>query len=92
MEEVAGIVIFAVVLSAFYTNTSLLFYGLIVVTIATLGLHGFDCLKILADATGTCQPYADVIEDLQMNLAAVSGAFVLSHTGLAIIRSFTRRI
>jgi hypothetical protein len=92
METILGFVIFAVVLSAFYTGTSLLFYGYLIAILTTLGFHMYDCVVILVLASGSCQVYSDVITDVRLNMAAVSGAFVLAHTGLALIKKFTPRL
>jgi len=92
METILGLVIFAVVLAAFYTDTPLLFYGYLVAVLATLGFHLYDCMEILVLGTGSCQVYSEVITDVRLNMAAVAGAFVLVHTGLAIIKKFTVRL
>ncbi len=84
MELILGLALFAIVLSAFYTNTSLLFYGYLIAVVATIGLHTYDCLVISVLATGTCQDLADVIDQVGENMAAIAGAFVLAHTGLSI--------
>lgn len=92
METILGLVLFAVVLSAFYTDTSLLFYGYLIAVLATMSFHLYDCLEILVLGTGSCQVYSDVIGDVVLNMGAVAGTFVLTHTGLAIIKKFTTRL
>lgn len=92
METILGLLIFGVVLSAFYTNTALLFYGYLLAAGVTLGFHHYDCTLLIQAGSGSCQSYSDVIADVRLNMAAVAGAFVLAHTGLGIIRKFLPRL
>ena len=68
METILGLVIFAVVLSAFYAETYMLFYGYLVAVVATIGLHSFECLEILVLQTGVCSETSGVIGDVAENM------------------------
>lgn len=92
METIVGFLLFGVIMSAFYTGAALLFYSYLVVVITTVGLHTYDCLGVLVAASGTCQEYADVIDNVVTNMAAITAAFVITHTGLAIIRKMLPRL